>query len=143
MGELYVVMSGEFEEQIILTVCTNRKKAQEIANFFNSENRDCTARVYEIENGDNWDTKKAVYNVVFNYEFKISDCKLCRIVGEDHEKNFPYWFEIREDKSNLYKLYETYVCAESREQAIEKARKKLTEYAIKKLELKGFNDADK
>ena len=33
MGKLYVVMSGEFEEQIILTVCTNRKKAQEIAIF--------------------------------------------------------------------------------------------------------------
>ena len=143
MGKLYVVTTGEFEERLILTVCTNRKKAQEIANFFNSESCDCSAQVYETESGDNWDTKKAVYYVVFNYELKISDCKLCRIVEENHEKNFPYWFEVREDKSNLYKIYEIYVCAESREQAMKKARQKLTEYTLKKLGLKGYDNDSK
>lgn len=133
MGKFYAVMAGEYEEYHLLTICTIKEKAEEIASFFNADDEENEAHVIELESWDNWSAEKSVYRVSFYDDYRLNRCYLCENMKDELTDNDT---EIKENNC-WWEKYSVFVCAESREQAIKSARDKLTEYKAREFGLNG------
>lgn len=130
MGNFYAVMAGEYEEYHLLTICTIKEKAEEIARFFNADDEENKAHVIELESWDNWSTDKSVYRVSFQGDYRFNRCYLCENMKDElTDENT----EIKINNGYWWERYSVFVCAETKEQAIKKARDKLTEYRAREL----------
>ena len=126
---LYAVTCGDCDYYEILALCTNKSKAQEIAQRLVKERYSDIVTVEEYENADNCDTD--VYRVAFDRNYKVSSCGLW--IDKTDAKDF----EIVYNRCDLIEKYAVKVHANSRAEAIKAARDKLTEYKAREF---GINE---
>lgn len=128
--KLYAVTTGDYDYYDIVAMCTSERKAQEIAERLQKEMYYDKVTIEEYDNADNCDID--VYRVAFEHnDYKLRCCEL--EIGKHGAKEF----EIVQDKTDYLTTYRVKVHANSRAEAINAARDKLTEYKAREFGLTG------
>lgn len=120
MGKLYAITAGSYSDYYIITLCSDKEKAQKISLLYNAE-------VEEFEDGKNLYTENIIFEVVFDDDYKYMNCWQCFVNPDEIKLN-----EVTSD-GNLYKNYTVFVAAKNKEQALKIARDNLTEYRAREL----------